>query len=66
MTLPYPQWIPGEPTSGPIEQLAGLVITADGQRLKWVRDTVDMHAFHIDVPAGAKTLELQYQLSFGS
>ena len=61
MTLLYPQWIPGEPTSGPIEQLAGLVITAGGQRLKWVRDTVDMYAFHIDVPAGAKTLELQYQ-----
>ncbi|HEY0801101.1 MAG TPA: hypothetical protein VGD54_09665 [Steroidobacteraceae bacterium] len=61
MTLLYPQWIPGEPTRGPIEQLAGLVITADGQRLKWVRDTVDMYAFHIDVPEGAKTLELQYQ-----
>ena len=42
MTLLYPQWIPGEPTRGPIEQLAGLVITADGQRLKWVRDTADL------------------------
>jgi predicted metalloprotease with PDZ domain len=61
MTLLYPQWIPGEPTKGPIEQLAGLVIAADGVRLKWARDPVDMYAFHIDVPAGVKTLELQYQ-----
>ena len=61
MTLLYPQWIPGEPTRGPIEQLAGLVITADGQRLKWARDPVDMYAFHINVPMGAKALELQYQ-----
>jgi len=36
------------------------VITANGQRLAWVRDRVDVFAFHVDVPAGVKTLEVQY------
>ena len=60
MTLVYPKWIPGEhgPT-GPIDQLAGLIITANGQRVKWERDKVDMFAFHIDVPPGAKQLEIK-------
>jgi hypothetical protein len=38
---------------GPIAQLAGLEITANGQRVEWVRDTLHPFAFHIDVPAGA-------------
>ena len=53
-TLVYPKWIPGEhgPT-GPIDDLTGIVITANGQPIPWRRDDVDMFAFHIDVPAGA-------------
>jgi predicted metalloprotease with PDZ domain len=54
--------LPG--THGPggrIDALAGLLIKANGERLKWVRDMVDVYAFHIDVPAEAKTLELEYQ-----
>jgi hypothetical protein len=36
LTLVYPKWIPGEhgPT-GPIEDLAGLVFTAEGQTMTW-------------------------------
>ena len=53
MTLLYPQWLPGEHApEGPIQSMAGLVITADGQRIPWVRDRVNMFAFHVDVPAG--------------
>src|ERR1700685_4668010 len=35
-TLYYPKWIPGEhgPT-GPIEDVTGLKVSADGQPLKW-------------------------------
>ena len=60
LTLVYPKWIPGEhgPT-GPIENLAGLVITAGGQRVEWQRDKVDMFAFHLTVPQGATTLEVK-------
>ena len=42
LTLYYPKWIPGEhgPT-GPIQELAGLKFTANGQILKWRRDLLD-------------------------
>ncbi len=63
LTLVYPKWIPGEhgPT-GPIDDLAGIVITANGQQLSWRRDDVDMFAFHITVPAG--TTELKIKMDF--
>ena len=59
MTLFYPKWNPGEhgPT-GPIVNLSGLKVTANGQPLAWRRDDVDMYAFHIEVPQGASTLEI--------
>ncbi|MBW4027342.1 MAG: M61 family metallopeptidase [Acidobacteria bacterium] len=57
LTLVYPKWIPGEhgPT-GPIDNLAGLVIEAKGQQLAWQRDDVNMFAFHVIVPPGVTTL----------
>jgi predicted metalloprotease with PDZ domain len=58
-TLLYPKWIPGEhgPT-GPVEDLAGLRITAGGAPVAWVRDSEDLFAFHVVVPAGATRLEV--------
>ena len=55
MTLLYPQWIPGEhgPT-GPIQNLVGLKIRGGGQTIAWKRDSVNMYAFHIDVPTGVR------------
>jgi hypothetical protein len=57
LTLMYPQWIPGEhgPT-GPIDNLAGLVFEANGRRLAWKRDDVDMFAFHLTIPEGVTHL----------
>jgi predicted metalloprotease with PDZ domain len=59
LTLVYPEWIPGEhgPT-GPIVNLAGLKFTAGGKTIPWRRDEVDMYAFHLEVPAGARELEV--------
>jgi predicted metalloprotease with PDZ domain len=59
LTLVYPKWIPGEhgPT-GPIVDLAGLELTAGGKTIPWRRDDVDMYAFHLEVPAGARELEV--------
>jgi predicted metalloprotease with PDZ domain len=59
MSLLYPKWIPGEhgPT-GPIDDLAGVRITANGQPVPWHRDNVDIYEFHIDVPAGVSTLDV--------
>src|SRR5512146_3210922 len=47
MALLYPKWIPGEhgPT-GPVVDLTGLKISADGQRLQWRRDDVEMYEIH--------------------
>ncbi len=59
LTLVYPKWIPGEhgPT-GPITDLAGLKFSAADAPLPWQRDAEDMYAFHLDLPVGAKSLEV--------
>ena len=53
LTLEYPQWIPGDhrPT-GPIDNLAGVFIRANGQEIPWRRDEVDMYAIHLTRPTG--------------
>ena len=68
MTLYYPEWIPGEhAASGPIENVSGLIITADGKQLPWRRDLRDMFALSLDVPEGVSQLNLEFQfLSPGS
>jgi predicted metalloprotease with PDZ domain len=58
LTLVYPEWIPGEHApSGPIDNFAGLVLTANGQSIPWQRDDVNMFAFHLTVPPGVTSLE---------
>ena len=59
LTLEYPQWIPGEHSpDGPIDNLAGLTITANGQAIPWERDNVNMFAFKIVVPPGVTQIEV--------
>ena len=55
----YPKWIPGEhgPT-GPISNLAGFTVSADGKPLPWKRDLVEMYAIHVAVPEGTTKLEV--------
>jgi predicted metalloprotease with PDZ domain len=62
VTLLYPAWIPGgHAPEGPIDRLAGLVITADGKPVTWTRDVVDVFAFHIAAPKEARRLEVDFQ-----
>jgi predicted metalloprotease with PDZ domain len=62
LTLLYPKWLPGNHSpSGRIDSLAGLIIKTGGRRLEWTRDTVDVYAFHVDVPAGVTQLDLEFQ-----
>ncbi|KTF70741.1 M61 family metallopeptidase [Sphingomonas sp. HT-1] len=62
VTLLFPEWLPGKHgPRGEIEKLAGLQIRAGGKRLPWTRDTVDVFAFHIDVPNGTKQLDIEFQ-----
>lgn len=62
MVLLYPKWLPGtHAPEGEAANLAGLRFTADGKPLAWTRDALDMNAFHIDIPAGARAVEARFQ-----
>jgi predicted metalloprotease with PDZ domain len=64
LVLFYPQWLPGNHSpSGRVDQVAGLMIEANGARVQWVRDPVNVFAFHVDVPAGVKSLEVSFQFT---
>ena len=61
MTLLFPKWLPGaHAPRGEISKLAGLVVTAGGKELQWKRDEVDVFAFHVDVPDGARSLDIRF------
>jgi predicted metalloprotease with PDZ domain len=62
LVLYYPNWIPGHHSAtGPLARFAGLMVRAGERVLDWKRNSVEMGAFHLDVPAGVSTLELDYQ-----
>jgi len=62
MILLYPKWLPGNHAPRLFtERLAGLRITASGQKVAWRRDPVDMSAFHIEVPKGVSVLDISFQ-----
>jgi hypothetical protein len=53
----YPQWVPGgHSPRNDLDKLAGLTVTANGKRIPWIRDVVQVNAFHVDVPAGVTEL----------
>ena len=62
LTLLYPRWLPGtHRPMGEVRRMAGLQISANGKPLAWLRDPVDVHAFHVDVPQGVSSLSLRFQ-----
>lgn len=63
LTLYYPKWIPGEHApSGPVEGLAGLKFSGNGQLLKWRRDLLDVFTILVEVPEGVR--EVNASLDF--
>lgn len=61
MVLAYPKWLPGtHAPEGTINRIAGLVISANGQPLVWTRDPVEVFAFHVQVPAGVRALDVVF------
>lgn len=61
LTLEYPQWIPGEHAPvGPIQNLAELVITANGKPIAWHRDPSNLFAFKLDVPAQTSSIDVDF------
>jgi len=61
MVLLYPEWVPGDHSpTGPISALAGIVTSVDGKRVQWVRDRVNICAFHVPLSQGAKSVGLDF------
>ena len=53
------EWIPGNHSpSGPIGDITGIVVTANGRPIPWRSDDIDIYAFHVDVPAGVSRLRI--------
>ena len=69
LTLLFPKWLPGHHSpGGPIESLTGLHVSASGQEIEWLRDPLDVYAFHLKVPSGIEQLEVAFVFvaAFGS
>ena len=62
LVLLYPEWIPGNHGPvGPVDDIADLQITANGQPLRWVRNTVQTNAFQVTVPTGVSAVEVSFK-----
>ena len=62
LTLLFPEWLPGHHgPDGQLDKVAGIEFHASGRRLSWVRDPLDVYAYHVDVPAGASEVEARFQ-----
>lgn len=62
LVMLYPKWLPGtHSSSGQINKVAGLHVSAGGHELRWVRDTLDVYAFHIEVPRGVDAIDIDFQ-----
>ena len=69
LTLLYPAWVPGgHSPRGAINKIAGLTFKAGDRKLEWKRDTLNVHAFHLDVPQGVSqiTAEFDFLTATGS
>jgi len=62
LVLLYPKWVPGgHSPRGDIKNVTGIQVSANGQLLKWVRDSRDVFAFHVNVPQGVKVVDVEFQ-----
>ena len=67
LTLVYPKWLPGQHSpAGPLTSLGGLRFTAAGHELPWRRDSVDLYAFHLEVPSGVSRLGVDLEVDTSS
>jgi len=49
-------------SGGPLTSLGGPIFKVNGQTLPWRRDSVDLNAFHLEVPAGATQLGIDLEI----
>lgn len=61
MVLLLPEWIPGKHAPrGPINLLADLRFEVDGHPAEWTRDPVEVHAFRVPLPDGAREVTASF------
>jgi predicted metalloprotease with PDZ domain len=61
LILQLPQWLPGNHAPrGPINLIADVRFAVDGQPAEWTRDPVEVHAFHIALPEGAREVTASF------
>ncbi len=64
LILLYPQWLPGKHgPRGALAEMAGLKIRSGGKLLNWTRDPVEVYAFHVDTPAGTRSVDVEFQFT---
>ena len=67
LTLLYPVWVPGgHSPKNSIDKIAGIRFyantpKANGQKLDWKRDPLDVAAFHVEVPAGVSEITAEFE-----
>jgi len=62
LVLLYPKFLPGNhAATGPIQLISGVTVNGGGNRIDWLRDTIDPNAFHIDVPQGVSEIVVEFQ-----
>ena len=55
LTLVYPKWIPGKHHAfGDAANLGGIRFTVAGRPVSWTREPLEVFAFHLDLPEGAR------------
>jgi len=61
LILQLPEWLPGNHgPKGPLNQIAQISFAVDGQPATWTRDPVEVFAFHIPLPAGAREVTARF------
>ena len=61
MILQLPEWLPGDHgPDGTINLIGDLHFEVDGKEVPWRRDTVDVYAFHVPLPDGAKRVTVRF------
>jgi predicted metalloprotease with PDZ domain len=62
LVLLYPKWVPGgHSPRNEVRNVAGIRVSANGQALKWMRDPLDVYAFHVSVPEGVSAVDVDFQ-----
>ena len=61
LTLLYPKWLPGNhgPRGSP-SGLVALTFSVGGKAVDWRRDPIDVNAYHLTLPAGAREVVAKF------